>query len=240
MRNTKTESTSGVKFTYYKTIPVNIREYQHTDHTKYRVNTKALLLYGLYRNTVYDAYRDNAELAKDIKVFRRVYEEPENSVYKTDPLYQDPLYHYSVYACTDAMKEWSDPKLNMQAYLATGVNNGERETLGFIHFYEATVGDKSVVYIAQAGVLERGKSIGRRLMECVLKHYPEDTTFYVLTRVFNHQAKTLYGERFNFEPIPLEEIKALGYDERYCGFVHTTTDEELVNIVPNQKISGKG
>ncbi len=232
MKSQNTQLFSDIDFKYYETIPNNTTTFGLEDKSKWRVNTKALLLYGLYRNTVYDAYKSNPQLAKDILAFRHVYNEPENSRYIDDPCYKNPLYHYSVFACTDAMQEWTKPDLRMQAFIATKLNAGARATLGFIHFYEATVDSKPVVYIAQAGVIERGKSLGRSLMECVLKHYPEVTTFYVLTRVFNEEAKTLYGQRFKFTSIPLEEIKQLGYDERYCGFKLTTTKDYLENISP--------
>ncbi len=90
------------------------------------------------------------------------------------------------------------------------------------------------MYIAQAGVQSRGAGIGRHLMECVLSRYPAGTEFYILTRVFNSDAKGLYEKRLGFKPIEDEEIIALGYDDRYCGFKHRTSPEEIDAIKSRQ------
>jgi hypothetical protein len=124
----------------------------------------------------------------------------------------------------------------MKCYIACKYEKGRKSKVGFVHFKEDTVDGKPVVYIAQAGVQDRGKSIGRRLMECVLAHYPPETEFYILTRVFNTDAVALYQERLKFQPIGETEIKQLGYDERYCGFRHTTTESEVSAIKAKQAI----
>ncbi|ARH01140.1 hypothetical protein [Legionella micdadei] len=71
-------------------------------------------------------------------------------------------------------------------------------------------------------------------MECILSHYPAGTQFYILTRVFNTDAKNLYGKRLGFEPIEEKEVSDLGYDARYCGFKHTTTVAEVEAIKARQ------
>lgn len=73
-------------------------------------------------------------------------------------------------------------------------------------------------------------------MECVLSHYPSETHFELVTRIFNHEAKTLYKERLNFTLIHETEIRELGYDERYCGFKHKTSIEEIRLINENKII----
>ena len=105
---------------------------------------------------------------------------------------------------------------------------------GFINFVGKTVRNKPVVYIPQASVLHRGEGVGRRLMECVLTHYSAGTEFYILTRVFNTEAKVLYKDRLGFAEISDDEVTELGYDERYCGFKHTTTAEEIAAIKQKQ------
>lgn len=183
-----------------------------------------LTMYALYRNTVHDAYKVEPGLTKDIRQYKNAYESKD----EIDPHYKQPLYHYSVTASLGAIQEWNDPSKNIQSYIAYDTRSGHK--VGFIHFREDTVNGKPVVYIAQAGVSQTGAHVGRRLMECVLAHYSPNTEFYILTRVFNTKAKDLYGKRFGFTPIELPEIKELGYDERYCGFKHTTTPEELLAI----------
>ncbi|KTD52983.1 Uncharacterised protein [Legionella quateirensis] len=71
-------------------------------------------------------------------------------------------------------------------------------------------------------------------MECVLSQYPADTEFYILTRVFNSETKGLYEKRLGFKPIQAEEIIALGYDDRYCGFKHRTSFMEIDAIKGRQ------
>ncbi|WP_412754199.1 hypothetical protein [Legionella donaldsonii] len=54
--------------------------------------------------------------------------------------------------------------------------------------------------------------MGRHLMNCVLTHDPAGTEFYILTRVFNSNARSLYEGRLGFTPIKEDEVKRLGYD----------------------------
>jgi len=141
------------------------------------------------------------------------------------------LYHYSVAACLGAMAEWADSKTKMHSYIARKRNpEGFNTEVGFVHFREDNVRGRPVVYIAQAGVTKIGARIGRRLMECVFSHYPANTEFYILTRVFNTKAKDLYGKRFKFAPIELDEIESLGYDNRYCGFKGKNDEAMIQNI----------
>jgi hypothetical protein len=67
----------------------------------------------------------------------------------------------------------------------------------------------------------------------VLINYPAGTEFLILTRVFNKEAINLYQNRLGFKPIDIDMIKELGYDERYCGFRHKSTREEIEAIRDN-------
>jgi hypothetical protein len=133
------------------------------------------------------------------------------------------------------MQEWKDSDSKMKAYIAYQEIDGHKKKVGFVHFIEKTVEGKPVVYIAQAGVSNPSQGVGRRLMECVLAHYPAETEFYILTRVFNTEAKNLYQKRFGFSPIEEKEIKQLGYDSRYWGFKHTTSQKE-VELIKNKQV----
>lgn len=216
-----------LKFEYQATIP---------DRKINKINLAALKFYGIYRNAVYNSYGKKSDLAQDIKEYKKAYEEMADSKLSHDDDYLNPLYHYSVNASLGVMQEWQDTKKNIHCYMASKYISKEHRYIpvGFIHFEETKVDGKPVVYIAQMGVAQPNKSIGRRLMECVLSHYPEGTIFYVLTRIFNTEAKTLYQKRFNFASIEEAEIRQLGYDDRYYGFKHTTTLNEIQTI--NEKI----
>ncbi|MFC3909290.1 GNAT family N-acetyltransferase [Legionella dresdenensis] len=203
---------------------------------KGKVNLAALSLYGLYRNAVYDSYKEKPDLAEDIKTRKKEFVEQALSNTNNE-LYNDPLYHYSVAASLGAMQEWKDPAEKMHAFMAYETVNGVKNRIGFVHFNEKLVDSKPVVYIAQAGVQLRGTGIGRHLMECVLSHYPADTEFYILTRVFNSDAKGLYEKRLGFKPIENEEVRALGFDDRYCGFKHRTSLEEIDAIKTRQIVT---
>lgn len=127
----------------------------------------------------------------------------------------------------DAISTWANPEEKMQSYVAYQTIEGKRKRLGMVQFCTMEIDGKSIVYIAQAGVASRGQGIGRMLMECVLSHYPAGTEFYICTRVFNTEAKTLYQQALKFEPISKEKLALFNLNERYCGFNHTTTQLEL-------------
>jgi ribosomal protein S18 acetylase RimI-like enzyme len=178
------------------------------------------------------------DLAQDIRERKKEYQEmPESKFSKTEH-YQDPLHHYSVATSLGSAQEWKDSAGKMKCYMAYNNKAGHKTKIGFVHFIEQTVEERPVVYIAQAGVQNRGMGIGRRLMECVLAHYPAGTEFYILTRIFNTDAKNLYQEKFKFTRIEDSEVCQLNYDSRrYCGFKHTTTAAEILLIKDNQIIS---
>lgn len=190
---TYTNSSSNVSYEYLDSIPSK-------KVAKGRINLAALSLYGLYKKSVYDSYKEKPDLAQDIKSRKKEFIERENPKL-INGLYQEPLYHYSIAACLGAMQEWNDPNEEMRTYMAYDNTRGAQCKIGFVHFNEKIVDNKPVVYIAQAGVEGRGKGIGKHLMESVLAHYPAGTEFYILTRVFNTEAKNLYEKRLGFAPI---------------------------------------
>ncbi len=195
---------------------------------KDKINLAALSLYGFYRKTVYDSYRQNSGLSDDIKTRKPEFKTHEEGIY------QEPLYHYSIAASLGAMLEWQDPTKNMHTYTAYEISEDKKHRIGFAHFQETRFQERQVVYIAQAGVETRGNGIGRHLMESILTHYPAETEFYIVTRVFNTDAITLYEKRLGFKPIGEKEIQELGYDTRYCGYRHISTKEELTAIKERQ------
>ncbi|MDR3492377.1 MAG: M15 family metallopeptidase [Gammaproteobacteria bacterium] len=210
-----------ISFEYHPLMPKNKEK---------KINLTALQLYGMYRNTIYDSYKQKADLAQDIKVYKKQYTEPENSSFASSSLYQNSLYHYSVMAALNAMSTWKSPVEKMQSYIAYQEKDGKQNQVGLVQFTEMEVHGKPVVYIAQAGVANRGLGIGKGLMECVLSHYPAGTEFYICTRVFNTDAKVLYNQALGFSPLPQEEVALFGLDARYCGFKHTITQTEIDKI----------
>lgn len=228
------DTSEDIQFEYCDVLPNHTMVLRIKGENSYKLNVKAFHLYGMYRNSIYDSYKQKPDLAKDIKERKNEYQEKTDSKLSKAALYKDPLHHYSIAASLGAMQEWKDPKEKMQCYIAYQNKNGHKSKIGFVHFKKHVVDGKPVIYIAQAGVLSRGQSIGRRLMECVLSHYPAGTKFYILTRVFNTEAENLYKKRLGFKPIAEDQIKQLGYDNRYCGFKHTTTDEEVQIIKAKQ------
>lgn len=221
------DSPSTVSYVYLDCIP-------EKKIFKGKVNLAALSTYGFYRNSIYDSYKEKPDLADDIKARKKEFIEKDDSK-SNDGLYKDPLYHYSVAASLGAMQEWNNPSEKIHTYMAYEETEVGKRRIGFVHFNEKVVDGRPVVYIAQAGVQARGKGIGRHLMESVLSHYPAGTEFYILTRVFNSDAKGLYEKRLGFSPIKEAEIKELGYDNRYCGFKHTTTIDEVDAIKARQR-----
>jgi ribosomal protein S18 acetylase RimI-like enzyme len=220
------QDASEIEFEYYDRVPDKSISLRIKNEHAYKLNLTALHLYGLYRNTVHDSYAEKSDLAKDILERPSVYEDPTHS--------KSPLYHYSVACSLGTMKEWKESDGKIKCYIAYKNINGHRTKIGFVHFTQQTVNDKSVIYIAEAGVLNRGHGVGRHLMECVLAHFPANTEFYILTRIFNTNAKTLYQQKLGFTPISENEIEQLGYDNRYCGFNHITTQEEITAIQSKQ------
>lgn len=203
----------------------------------YRVNPDALGAYLLYRKALVQSYGLKPDLALDIK-------KPEQS--RTPELDGDANYEafitkanlnksergldqYSIAICIDTMQRWKDDaKEHMRSFVAYENINGFKEKLGFVLFQEKEIDGKPVVYIAESAVSKPGTSIGRRLMECVLAHFPLGTKFHILTRKFNTEAKDLYRTRFGFESLTKEEVAKLDYNpERYIGFKHVSNRPEL-------------
>jgi ribosomal protein S18 acetylase RimI-like enzyme len=227
-----TDNSDDIKFEYHDTVPETMVK-RTKQKSAPQLNITLLQLYGLYRNTIYDSYKEKSDLAKDIKEYKKIFQEKAERLI-TDPLYHEPLYHYSVAGSLDAMKSWKESANKMKCYIAYRMENGHKRKFGFVHFIEKMVNDKPIIYIASAGVSQQGKGIGRRLMECVLAHYPAKTDFNIVTRVFNTEAINLYHRRLHFQPIGKQEVEQLGYDDRYCGFKHTTTESEVSMLKSKQ------
>ena len=227
------------QFEYQEYLPKKTVNLRIKNESIYKINISALHMYGLYKNSIYDSYKEKQDLAQDIKERQREYEEKSGTVLSKTTRFLDPLHHYSVAASLGAMNEWQDKDAKIKCYMAYKNVEGRNVKIGFAHFAEREVNNKPVVYIAQADVINRGQGIGRHLMECILAHYPPETEFYVLTRIFNTDAKILYGERLKFNLIEEDEIKQLGYDNRYCGFKHSTTPEKIDEIKNRQVEIGK-
>jgi ribosomal protein S18 acetylase RimI-like enzyme len=223
---------SSIEFDYHDLPPNKKVHLRIKGESAYKMDIAALHLYGLYRNSLRASYSEKPDLAMDILVRENAYQD--KTPLAESASYKSPLYHYSVACSLAAMKEWRESNGAMKCYIAYQNNQGHRSKIGFVHFTEQTVNHKRVIYIAQAAVLNRGHGVGRHLMECVLAHFPANTEFYILTRVFNTEAKTLYNKRLSFAPIELNEIQQLGFDERYCGFKRTMTQDEIDAIKNNQ------
>ncbi len=214
------DTDDGLCFQFYDNLPENKGQYKFSALNK--INLCALTLFGMYRKTIYDSYSTNPDLAQDIKSFNQnpVHIENHRVVDQTDPL--------NNYATYGALLGVNKMQAEAKCYIAYKKNDqGWPEKVGFISFYPGQVTGRPVIYISDAGVKCRGASIGRRLMECVLTHFPEGTEFYILTRQFNKEAISLYHDRLGFEPISQDEINQLDYDERYVGFKHVSTKVEL-------------
>lgn len=203
----------------------------------YRVNPDALGAYLLYRKALVQSYGQKPDLAPDIK-------KPAQS--RTPELDGDTNYEafitetklnasergldqYSIAVSMDTVQRLQDDaKEHLKSFIAYENIKGFKEKLGFVLFQEKVIDGRPVVYIAEAAVSKPGASIGSRLMECVLAHFPHDTEFHILTRKFNTEAENLYGKRLKFEPLTKEEIAKLDYDpERYIGFKHVSNRPEL-------------
>ncbi len=208
------------------------------------VNVSALQLYALYRNAVYESYKDLPDLAEDIKVFPKQFSETKRSgIVQEDRA--DPLYHYAVAASLDAVNEWGAKSGNMRAYVAcekeknadTGATRDRK--IGFINFVETEMNGKPVVYIAQAGARNFDQGVGRRLTESVVAGYPAGTEFYVLTRVFNARTKNLVRKfeqkNLAITEIDRDEIMKLNYHpDRYCGFKYVLSQEMIDDVKSRQ------
>lgn len=198
---------------------------------------KMITMYALYRNTIFDACIQKAELAQDIKNKPMQFAEDE-ALGKIMTAYSDDnkgLYRYVMAAALEAIKNSNTPK-KIKTYLAYENVDGKSQHVGFVHFTEMVIHGNPIVYIAEAGVSKRGRGIGCRLMECVISHYPAGTEFFILTRIFNTEAKTLYNTRLKFQPLDENLIAELGYSkEKYVGYRHVSTKEEITEIINKQE-----
>ena len=227
MRLQFSDRQDGVWFEYADTAKK--REVRVGNHGG-KINLTGLYLYGMYRNAIYDSYKKKEDLAEDIKSHPYVFTEKAGSFFEGSQLHNSPLYHYAVSGSASSINEWINSDNRMKCYFAYKNIDGINKIIGFVHFIEKIVDGNSAIYISQAGVMNQSTGVGRRLMECVLSHYPAGTHFYIVTRVFNHEAKLLYSNRLGFTSINEETIRQLGCDQRYCGFEHITMAVEVQSI----------
>jgi ribosomal protein S18 acetylase RimI-like enzyme len=224
-----------LNFKHYSILPEETIALRLKNSTEpgYKLNKLALYLYFLYRNIIYYSYKKiETTLSEDIQNHSKVYEEKESNFSLTTN-YQDPIYHYCVAAALGAMQEWQVKSNKMQCYIAYSDDN---RIIGFIHFKEILLNSDPVIYIAQLGVIKgySGKGIDRKLMECVLSHYPAGTQFSTATRKFNMEAIKMYTDDLKFAFTDGNVVQQLGYNNHYCGLKHETSLEEIKKI--NEKI----
>lgn len=232
-----------------ETIDIRIPASDGQRAQAYRVNPDALISYLNYRRAFMDSYSEKEGLAPDIKAPTkhlqsknfRVAELFANSSYRTQiqrsklNSSEIGLNDYSIAIALDAMQRWKNPAEKMKCYLAYETINGFKSRIGFVLFQEQQIDGRPVVYIAEAAVSRRGESIGRRLMECVLAHYPAGTEFHILARKFNSDAIVLYAARLGFESLTSDEVAKLDYDPgKYVGYKHITQAPELTAIQGKQ------
>jgi len=216
-----TDTHENIYFRYHDSIPGKVL-------SKPRLNLTLLHMYAMYRNVIFDSYEKKPDLADDIKNWEMQFRSKEKDSIDDDA----HLYHYCVSVSLGAMREWKNPISKMQCYMAYEEIDGKTRKIGFVHFSEKEIEGKKIVYIAHAGVERQGCGLGRRLMECVLSHYPAGTEFHICTRIFNAEAKILYQNRLKFEPMDQEEAhNTMGIDKRYCGFKKVTTQHDIEEIV---------
>lgn len=103
MRIQFTDKSDGVWFEHSNT---NSGINRFSKKSKYKINSTGLLLYGIYRNSIYDSYVKKEDIADDIKSNTVAYEENQGSFFINSRLYSDPIYHYAVKASTSTVSEW--------------------------------------------------------------------------------------------------------------------------------------
>lgn len=197
----------NIHFEYVQNLPIN-RQF-------YPLNKTVLHGYALYRKTIVHSYGANPNLAEDIHQFQALYNDSRGA-----------LHHYASNAALGAMQDWQDPEQNIKSYIAY---DGDR-MVGFVQFQEKAQAGQKFVYIANLVVENANQGVGTRLIQSVLAHYLVGTEFRIGTRVFNDPAIHLYRDKLKFTPLTADEVVVMGLDERYCGFRHTTTYQELVSI----------
>jgi ribosomal protein S18 acetylase RimI-like enzyme len=197
-------------------------EFEHYNATN-KLELNNFQLFCLFRDTFFEAHCKKTDIPQDIKAWEHTIVPEKLRDSSSDVL---SLYNFSVSGAQNILQEWQ--KGHQQAYVVYKNINGMRVEVGLAIFEEKYINGKHFVYIVEAGVYERGKGIGHALMDCVLMHYPEKTEFLIGTRIFNNEAIGLYQNCLKFESLSAQETKKyMGLDERYCGFSHTTSKEEL-------------
>lgn len=186
---------------------------------------RALNLYGMYRNGLYDT-RITKPLDADIAAFKPRY----NYKHTNDPTGTDNnhLYHYASYIGIDAMQELFKQE-GGQCCVAFKTAGNRKIAVGFLVFYEKTVDDKKLVYISHVSVGQFRQGVGTKLIQTVLMNYPAETTFYLCARKRNEDALRVYA-KLGFE-MNHQYLTQFGYNPEYfVGMSHVTRPDELSEI----------
>jgi len=201
--------------------------YELTDHmpritrVNSRLTARMLSLYGMYRNGLYDT-RIDQELDADIAIFK-----PQFDYEFTDKSGKanNHLYHYASHVSIDAMQEAFKLK-DGKCCVAYRNQNGRKQPVGFVVFYEKVIDAQKMVYISHLSVSELRQGIGTKLMQALMLHYPANTTFYLCARQRNVHALQTYeklGYVYN-----TKYLKDFGYNPEYfTAMQHVTIANEL-------------
>ncbi|STX51566.1 Acetyltransferase (GNAT) family [Legionella busanensis] len=193
-----------------------------------RLLAHILTLYAMYRNGIYET-RINKPLDPDIAVFKPRF----NFNYTNNSnTANNNLYHYASYIGLDAMQELFKEEGGQCCVAYKKSKTNKKTAVGFLVFYEKEIDAKKIVYISHVSVGEMHKGIGTKLIQSVIKNYPENTRFYLCARKRNEEGLACYEKLgFTYDPTYIEKF---GYKPEYfVGMTHTSCLEELNKIKSN-------
>jgi ribosomal protein S18 acetylase RimI-like enzyme len=198
------------------------------DQTKSQLTVRALTLYGMYRNGLYNT-RINKPLDSDIAIFEPKYDYEHTS--DSTGIANNSLYHYASYVGIDAMQELFKQK-DSQCCVGYKTFGRRKIPVGFIVFYEKTIDGQKLVYISHVSVGQFRQGIGTKLIQAVLISYPPDTSFYLCARRTNQDAHRVYQQiGFNFNH---QYLNHFSYNpDHFVGMSHQTALEQLHEIKKN-------
>lgn len=201
------------------------REMPSFDKLKSQLTVRALTLYGMYRNGLYDT-RIAKPLDADIAVFEPKYDYDHTKACAANA--SNHLYHYASHVAIDALQELFKHEKG-QCCTAYRMMGNRKIPVGFLVFYEKIVEAQKIVYISHVSVGPFRKGIGTKLIQAVLMIYPADTVFYLCARRTNEDAHRVY-QHIGFNP-DSQYLQPFGYNPQYfIGMSHRTTPEQLKEI----------
>src|SRR5579883_383020 len=118
------DTSDEIQYDYWDALPDKTMTLRIKGESAYKINIQALYFYGLYKQSIYNSYKEKPDLAKDIRERKKEYQERSGSELSKNSNYQDPIYHYSVAASLGAMKEWIESNGKMKCYIAYQNKNG--------------------------------------------------------------------------------------------------------------------